>query len=63
MNEQIWGYDNKPWTSIRHGLSIWDRDALRIWINENIEGDYKVTATHIWFEREADATLFTLKYK
>ena len=63
MTITIWGTDNVAWTHIRHELTVWHRDELRIWINENIEGDYRVTATHIYFEQPADATLFTLKYK
>jgi len=62
MNETIWAKDGTAWTSIRHGLNVWDRDALRIWINENIEGEYKVDPAYIFFEDERDAVLFKLKY-
>lgn len=63
MTEQIWGTDNKPWTSIKHGMGFWDKTDLMIWINENIEGDYRLNTKYIFFEREADATMFMLKYK
>ncbi len=62
MNETIWGVDDVAWTSIRHGLNVWDRDELRIWINNNIEGDYRVTASYIFFKDERDAVLYRLKY-
>jgi len=62
MIDSMWGYDNMEWTRIKHHLNAWDRDDLRIWINENIEGDYRVNATYIFFEDDSDAVLFKLKY-